>query len=183
MRKNDGISLDKKREKIRQNKYKKIKISAYKGAWSWKASQYSVRLSVSVDERKQRTRSERNAEKKRAFVWPSFHFHNFTQSFHLSTNEKWWSDVDINVYKGFLRSRFFFFQLVIIKHLCTKASFLSFGYGRLTGAVQMIRISYIFDSELCPSRFNFMRQVLDCFTDVLKYHWGYVLETILVGEN
>ena len=106
--KNDGISLDKKREKIRQNKFKKIKISAYKGAWSWKASQYSVRLSVSVDERKQRTRSERNAEKKRAFVWPSFHFHNFTQSFHLSTNEKWWSDVDINVYKGFLRSSFFF---------------------------------------------------------------------------
>ena len=104
-RKNDGISLDKKREKIRQNKIKKIKISAclrvvivlfsYKGSWSWKASQYSVRLSVSVDERKQRTRSERNAAKKRAFVWPTFHFHNFTQSFHLSTNEKWWSDVDI----------------------------------------------------------------------------------------
>ena len=28
-----------------------------------------------------------------------------------------------------------------------------------------------------------MRQVLGCFTDVLKNHWGYVLETILVAEN
>ena len=47
----------------------------------------------------------------------------------------------------------------------------------------MIRISYIFYSEFCPSRFNVMRRVLVCHTDVLKNHRGYVLETILVGEK
>ena len=61
-----------------------IVLFPQKGAWSWKASQYiaCARLSVSVDGRKKRTRSERNAAKKnRRFVSPLLtrflHFFNF----------------------------------------------------------------------------------------------------------
>ena len=52
-----------------------IVLFSHKGAWSWKVSQYiaCARLSVSVDGRKKRTRSERNAAKKTAVSLPTPH--------------------------------------------------------------------------------------------------------------
>ena len=52
-----------------------IVLFSQKGAWSWKVSQYiaCARLSFSVDGRKKRTRSERNAAKKTAVSLPTPH--------------------------------------------------------------------------------------------------------------
>ena len=49
-----------------------IVLFSQKGAWSWKFLQYiaCARLSFSVDGRKKRTGSERNAAKKRRFLSP-----------------------------------------------------------------------------------------------------------------
>ena len=80
-----------------------------------------------------------------------------------STYTKCWSGVDIakKIYKVFLRSSLVFFWIVIIKHPRRKVC--------LNAASQI--------DPSGPTSFK----LLD--TDVLKTHWGYVLETILLAEK